>query len=364
MTNTSTFGTVADYDAALEKLKAACGPIILEALNDSAVVEILVNPDGKLWIEAHGKGMYIADPAFSAERANEILTLTASMQRATQATNSAIIEGEFPIDGSRVAGLLPPLVKGPTFSLRKRSPSVFSLEDYQQSGIIKPIGAAPVRLGTDIAMGKARSFVHPTDAIREAVSLRKNILIVGGTGSGKTTLTNAVLQEIGVQCPRDRIVAIEDTMELQVSVANNALLRTSKEVDMRALLRVTMRLRPDRIIVGEVRGGEAYTLLKSWNSGHPGGVATMHANSAEEGLQKLAHYIFEDPAAQSFPPETIGWMIASAVNLVVVIEKTPAAPGRTVSEICEVTGYMNDRYNMNVLRMQTSSGRSEFKPRI
>ncbi len=158
-------------------------------------------------------------------------------------------------------------------------------------------------------------------------------------------------------------MAIEDTMELQLNNANRALLRTSKDVDMRRLLRTTMRLRPDRIMVGEIRGGEAYTLLKSWNSGHPGGVTTMHANSSEEGLQKLAHYIYEDEVAQGFTPGTIGWMIARSVNLVIVIEKIVTEPGRMVTEICEVTGFMNDRYNMNVLCLQ-GNGHCEFRPRI
>lgn len=348
----------------LAALRAACGPVILEALDDTDVVEVIVNPDGKLWIESHKAGMCLVDPAFPEDQAAAILRLAGSLQTSPIPATESIIEGEFPLDGSRIAGLLPPLVTAPTFALRKRSPAVFSLGDYKDNGIIKPIGAAPLRSAAEAAAGRQRSFEHPVDAIREAVALRKNILIVGGTGSGKTTLTNAILHEIAEQCPRDRIVALEDTMELQVTAQNHALLRTGKDADMRRLLRVTMRLRPDRIVVGEVRGGEAYTMLKSWNSGHPGGVATMHANSSEEGLQKLAHYIYEDPAAQSFTPEAIGWMIASAVNLIVVIEKTAAAPGRMVSEICEVTGYMNERYTLNVLRLQTGTGRNEFKLRI
>lgn len=347
----------------LTSLKKACGPLILQALNDPTVVEIIVNPDGRVWVEAHGKGMGVVQDNFPAEDAQEVLRLSASLLSPDDSMELGLIEGEFPLDGSRLSGVLPPLVTAPVFSLRKRSPSVFSLEDYKASGVIKPIGAPAIRKAGDINAG-ATSFVHPIDAIRDAVVLRKNILIVGGTGSGKTTLTNAVLHEISQQCPKDRVVAIEDTMELQVTNANHTMLRTSKDVDMRRLLRTTMRLRPDRIVVGEVRGGEAYTLLKSWNSGHPGGVATMHANSAEEGLQKLAHYVYEDAAAQSFTPEAIGWMIAGTVNLVVVIEKTPAPPGRVVSEICEVSGFMNERYNMNILRLQIGSGRCEFKPHI
>jgi type IV secretion system protein VirB11 len=348
----------------LDELRRACGPIILVALEDSDVVEIIINPDGSLWIESHSAGMRKVEESFPKEATEMIVTLAGELQQSPIPAGEPIVEGEFPLDGSRIAGLLPPLVTAPMLALRKRAPSVFSLDEYRKSGIIKPQGTPSRRPAPEAAASPTRSFEHPVDAIREAVVSRKNILIVGGTGSGKTTLTNAILHEIAEQCPRDRIVALEDTMELQVSADNHALLRTSKDVDLRRLLRTTMRLRPDRIVVGEVRGGEAYTLLKSWNSGHPGGVATMHANSSEEGLQKLAHYIYEDPAAQSFTPETIGWMIASAINLIVVIEKCAGTPGRVVREICEVTGYMNERYSLNALRLQATTGRSEFKLRV
>ncbi len=344
----------------LAELRRACGPIILEALEDSDVVEIIINPDGSLWIESHSAGMRMVEPNFPTDAVEAIVTLSGQLQRSPIPVGEPIVEGEFPLDGSRLAGVLPPLATAPMLALRKHSPSVFTLDQYKKSGIFKRVGS-PVQRSAPEAM---RSFEHPIDAIREAVGARKNVLIVGGTGSGKTTLTNAILREISDQCPRDRIVALEDTVELQVSARNHALLRTSKDADLRRLLRVTMRLRPDRIVVGEVRGGEAYTLLKSWNSGHAGGLATMHANSSEEGLQKLAHYIYEDPAAQSFTPEAIGWMIASAVNLIVVIERCASEPGRIVTEICEVTGYMNERYSLNTLRLQIATGRSEFKLRV
>ncbi|MHC1744046.1 MAG: ATPase, T2SS/T4P/T4SS family [Syntrophobacteraceae bacterium] len=195
-------------------------------------------------------------------------------------------------------------------------------------------------------------FSHPVEAIRAGVLEKMNVLIVGGTGSGKTTLANAVLHEISLLCPHDRIVAIEDTVELQTDIANHVLLRTTETVSMQRLLRATMRLRPDRIIVGEVRGAEAYTLLKSWNSGHPGGIATIHANSAAEGLDKLGHYIYESRDAQNFAPHMIGRMIANSVNLIFYIEKTAdgKAPGRVVRELCKVKGFVDGTYQLEPVK--------------
>jgi type IV secretion system protein VirB11 len=332
-----------------EKLERECGLAVMDALRNPSVIEILLNPDGKLWVDIAGRGMEFTGESLEAGAAESVLTTCASMLRTTITRENAILEGEFPLDGSRLEGIVPPITRAPVFSIRKKASQVFTLEDYRSKGII---GA---RLpGRAISTGKDRptSHAHPIEAIRHAIRRRHNILIVGGTGSGKTTLANAILAEIATLCVGDRLVCIEDTMELQVGAPNNVLLRTSEQADMQRLLRATMRLRPDRIVVGEVRGGEALTLLKSWNTGHPGGLATIHANSAEGGLTRLSQLIHEAPQARNLSERTVAATIKEAVNLVVFIERSASAAGRSVSELMEIEDLVGDRFVMRAIDIQ------------
>jgi type IV secretion system protein VirB11 len=124
------------------------------------------------------------------------------------------------------------------------------------------------------------------------------------------------------------------------------LLRTSEDANMQRLLRATMRLRPDRIVVGEVRGGEALTLLKSWNTGHPGGIATIHANSAEGGLVRLSQLIYEAPEARNLSEITIATTIREAIDLVAFIERSHTPAGRSVSELMQIGDFVNGRFQM------------------
>ena len=172
--------------------------------------------------------------------------------------------------------------------------------------------------------------------IEAAVLARKNILVVGGTGTGKTTLTNGIIAEIVRVTPEHRLVIIEDTAEIQCSAQNAVLLHATSTVDMLSLLKTTMRLRPDRILVGEVRGPEALALLKAWNTGHPGGVVTVHANHARAGLIRLEQLISEATPA---PMQTL---IGEAVDLIVSIVKTPT--GRKVDEVLSVQGFQEGEY--------------------
>jgi len=334
-----------------EKLERECGPVMMTALRDPSVIEILLNPDGKLWTDVIGKGMEFTGHMIEPGAAESMLTTCASMLNTTVTRDRPIVEGEFPLDGSRLEGIVPPIVRAPVFTIRKKALKVFTLEDYRARGII---GAA-LRSSSKVAEAAEQPVhAHAIEAIRHAVRRHHNILIVGGTGSGKTTLANAILAEIAAQCADDRLVAIEDTMELQVTMPNSVLLRTSEEASMQRLLRATMRLRPDRIVVGEVRGGEALTLLKSWNTGHPGGIATIHANSAEGGLIRLAQLIYEAPEARNLSETAIATMIKEAVNLVVFIERSATPPGRSVSEIMEIEALIDDRFVMRPVNVQQS----------
>ncbi len=170
------------------------------------------------------------------------------------------------------------------------------------------------------------------ELLRKAIDERRNIVIAGGTGSGKTTLAAALINEMVARSdPNERYVIIEDTLEIQCRARNLVQLHTADSADMTRLVRTTMRLRPDRIIIGEVRGGEALALLKAWNTGHPGGVTTAHSNGAAAALTRLSSLVQE----AGVPPQPE--LIAETINLLVFIVRTPK--GRRVKEVVRVEGY-------------------------
>jgi type IV secretion system protein VirB11 len=293
-----------------EKLERELGETIVNALADPSVVEVMLNADGHVWVDVLGKGMRNTGVRMSAMQAENLLRTIASALELVVNADHPILEGVLPTDGSRFAGVLPPVSPRPVFAIRKRAGLIFTLDDYVKSGICSAAAA---------------------DALRRAVASRENILVVGSTGSGKTTLANAVLDEISAQHHEQRVVIIEDTVELQCGAPNHVALKTSDGVDMTQLLRTTMRLRPDRIVVGEVRGAEALALLKAWNTGHPGGVATIHANNALAGLVRLEQLIAE----ANVPPQP--QLVAEAIDVLVSIVRTSS--GRRINEIVRVNGY-------------------------
>ncbi len=173
------------------------------------------------------------------------------------------------------------------------------------------------------------------ECVQSAIARRDNILVVGGTGTGKTTLGNALIDTMVEVSPDHRIVIIEDTREIQCRAQNSVQMKTSENKSMTQLLRATLRLRPDRIIVGEVRGGEALALLKAWNTGHPGGIATLHANNARAGLIRLEQLVAE--AVTDSGGRQMSTLIAEAVDLIVVISKIGGQ--RKITEIAQVKGF-------------------------
>lgn len=297
-----------------EMLKWGLGPEICDLLYDSTVIDIMRNPGGDLWIERLGCPMEQIG-RMDATQAESLMATIASQINEQINAQSPILECELPLDGSRFEGMLPPVVTGPAFAIRKKAISVFTLEDYVTSGIMT---------------------TAQREALKQAVVMKQNILIVGGTGSGKTTLTNAVIRAIVDACPDDRIVVLEDTRELQCEARNAVLLRAVDHADMTRLLKATMRMRPDRILVGEVRDKAAHALLKAWNTGHPGGVATLHANSALAGLTRMEQLIKESITTPM--PE----LIAEAVDLIVFIEKHQGS--RRIKEIVRVDGHDGRQY--------------------
>ena len=288
-------------------LRTAMGPVIAAALADPLVIEVMVNPDGTLRLDRLGEGRVDTGERLEAAEAERIIRLVASHVRAEVHANNPIISAELP-SGERFEGLLPPVALAPCFAIRKPAARVYRLADYVADHIMMPIQA---------------------DALRKAVRDRRNILVAGGTSSGKTTLANALLAEMaGLD---ERVILIEDTRELQCAAPDCVALRTRRGVvSMADLVRSTLRLRPDRIVVGEVRGAEALDMLKAWNTGHPGGIATVHANSARSALYRIEQLCQE--GIVTVPRR----LIAEAINLVVFIHGR--GTGRRIETVAEVTG--------------------------
>lgn len=308
----------------LESLRYACGELILDAVENPNVIEIMLNPDGKLWIEEYGKDQeYVGE--VDEERAKLILSLVASGLDITVTSSSPIVEGNFPLDGSRFEGTYPPIVAKPSFSIRKKASKIIKLEEYLANGVITQ---------------------EVIEIIKQAVLDRKNIIVAGGTSSGKTTFVNAVIDILSVLCPKDRLLILEDTPELQSASENTVFFRTNDlaEVTMQTLTKVCMRYAPKRIIVGEVRDKAALELLKAWNTGHPGGIGTLHANSAEETLMRLEELVEEAGNGEKRK------LIGRAVDLVVFMEKTKDN-ARKLSKIIEVKQFnpKTQDYEINTL---------------
>ena len=236
-------------------LQDALGAAVTTALHDPDVVEVMLNPDGNLFIERVGQGIAAAGQMASHD-AETVIGKVAHALKTEVDQDHPIISGELPLGGHRFEGILPPAAPAPMFTIRKRASMLIRLDQYVADGIMTP---------------------EQVDVIRNSIVDRLNIVVSGGTGTGKTTLTNAILAELVETTPEHRLVILEDTAEIQCAAENHVILHTTDTVDMSRLLKSTMRLRPDRIIVGEVRDGAALTLLKAWNTGHPGGISTSRS---------------------------------------------------------------------------------------
>ncbi|HCF3084922.1 TPA: P-type conjugative transfer ATPase TrbB [Pseudomonas aeruginosa] len=303
-------------DRRIRMLRTAMGPVIAAALEDPDVVEVMLNPDRTLWVDRLSSGREPLGTELSEADGERIIRLVAAHVGAEVHRGQPLLTAELPETGERFEGVLPPAAPGPAFALRKRAVGVIPLERYVTDGMMTATQAA---------------------FLRSAVRERQNILIAGGTSTGKTTLANALLAEIAAT--GDRVLVLEDTIELQCAARDHVPLRTRVGVvSMRELVRATMRLRPDRVVVGEVRGGEALDLVKVWGTGHPGGIATIHAGSAQGALLRLEQLVLEVAVN---PPRAL---IAEAVNVVIFI----AGRGRLrrIESIARVTGFDDAGYHL------------------
>lgn len=317
-------------------LRRDLGPEVLHELADKKVIEVLLNPDGRVWRDRLGEGMSEIGYTMPTAQAEKLLGSIAAMLGTVVTREKPILEGELPLDGSRFEGIFMPVVARPAFAIRKKASLIFTFEDYERNGILshKDDPRNFVLRGRERFVDVVKGMSH-ADVLRTAIKMRKNILVVGGTGSGKTTLLNAIFHGIAELTPEHRIVLIEDTGEIQCAAKNLVQMRSNKDATITQLLSATLRLRPDRICVGEVRGPEALGLLKLLNTGHPGGVASLHADSPELALKRLERLIEENPGIRANPHE-----IAEAINVVVFIGKNSNLEvGRKVSEIIVVDGY-------------------------
>ncbi|TPJ31520.1 P-type conjugative transfer ATPase TrbB [Mesorhizobium sp. B2-7-2] len=289
-------------------LRTALGPAIGRFLDDPAIVEVMLNPDGRIWVDRLTEGLADTGQTLAPAAGERIVRLVAHHVGAEVHSRSPRVSAELPQTGERFEGLLPPVVAAPAFAIRKPAVAVFTLDDYVAAGIMTCGHAA---------------------MLRAAVAGRANILVAGGTSTGKTTLTNALLAEVAKGT--DRVVIIEDTRELQCAAPNLVAMRTKDGVaTLSDLVRSSLRLRPDRIPIGEVRGAEALDLLKAWGTGHPGGIGTLHAGSGIGALRRLEQLIQE--AVVTVPRA----LIADTIGLVAVLAGRGAA--RRLVELVRVEG--------------------------
>src|SRR5712691_11049427 len=289
-------------------LRTALGPAIANWLEDPAIVEVMLNPDGRLWVDRLTEGLVDTGEHLSAADGERIVRLVAHHVGVEVHPASPRVSAELPETGERFEGLIPPVVAAPTFAIRKPPVAIFTLRDYVAAGIMT-----------------AAQAEHLCNAVAE----RRNVLVAGGTSTGKTTLVNALLAEVANTS--DRVVLIEDTRELQCKAPNLVALRTKDGVaSLSDLVRSSLRLRPDRIPIGEVRGAEALDLLKAWGTGHPGGVGTIHAGSALGALRRLEQLIQE--AVVTVPRA----LIAETIDVVAVL--SDRGRERRLAELMRVTG--------------------------
>ena len=289
-------------------LRTALGSAIASYLEDNQIVEVMLNPDGRLWVDRLKGGLAETSETISAHDGERIIRLVAHHVGAEVHESAPRISAELPETGERFEGLLPPVVAGPTFAIRKPAVAVFTLDQYVTSRI----------------MTKAQA-----KSLRAAVENRLNILVAGGTSTGKTTLTNALLAEVAKTS--DRVILIEDTRELHCQSQNLVALRTKEGVStLTDLVRASLRLRPDRIPIGEVRGPEALDLLKAWGTGHPGGVGTIHAGSGLGALRRLEQLIQE--AVVTVPRA----LISETINIIAVLSGRGSE--RRLKELVQVHG--------------------------
>ncbi|MBU0455776.1 MAG: P-type conjugative transfer ATPase TrbB [Pseudomonadota bacterium] len=291
----------------LDMLTTAFGVDIAGWLKSDDVIEIMLNPDGRVWLDTLKQGKYLTDLVLSPDIAENVIKLVAAYKQTIADERHPEVACELPETSARFQGWLPPVVTAPTFTIRKRAKYVFTLDNYVETESLS---------------------VKQAEFLRRALKERKNILIAGGTASGKTTFANALLNEL--KDSQDRMIVLEDLPELQVTAKDCVTLRTSEQKAMRDLVKGVLRMRPDRIIIGEVRDGAALELLKAWNTGHPGGICTIHANSPEATISRLENLVQE--VVEVVPKR----LIQQAIDIIVFMRRVAGQYLVESIHLCEI----------------------------
>lgn len=292
---------------------------ITDALDDPLVKEIMVNPDGKIWVDKMGEGRIYTGKTMPRADADSTIRLLADHAGLVVTKDSPLVAATLPITGERFQGMFPPIVANPSFTIRKPAIFIFGLDSYVERGALT---------------------ARQAEKLRQAITDKLNILIIGGTGSGKTTFANALLAEPAFK--DDRLVIIEDNPELQCDAPDKVSMLARMIEPMiltRDLIFTSLRLRPDRIIVGEVRDGAALEMIKVMNTGHPGSICTLHANSTHDALYRLEDLIGE--VSERIPFRAIG----SAIDLIIDIQRTPY--GGRINEIVRCLNWENGQYHLD-----------------
>lgn len=297
-----------------------CMNEILPFLKDDKIFEVYINPDGRVWTDSFN-GRECTYVVMSSAQVKQIILNVAALTNQVVTDERPALDAEIPqnkyFDKCRFEGNLPGIVLSPTLNIRKHPKKIFTPDDYAEQGILT---------------------ANQRDIIINAIHAKKNIIAAGGTKSGKTTLLNALLAEISKL--NDRVILIEDTPELQCNAADCVSMRTMRTFTMSDCLRSVLRMTPDRIVVGEVRGGEALALLDAWSTGHGGGCSTVHSNSARDTLLRLENMTVR--VSQNPQQATIG----QAINMIIYLKYV--GKRRMVEEIMEVNGYDSKRHEYNL----------------
>ncbi|WP_019583743.1 CpaF family protein [Thioalkalivibrio sp. ALE16] len=327
---------------AQQLLRAHLAPLA-PYLDDPDVQEIMVNNPGDVFVEKNGSlDRVTVGMEADAVRAAIVLMGRLDQKDVSETSKDAIIDTQ--IEGMRVAAALHPIAQeGHSICIRKHRKVRFTTGDYAQqlSEFHRAGGAPDAEEEPEPPRQDGEGF---SEWVRWLIRSSQNFLVSGGTSSGKTALLNALLEHIPED---DRVMVLEDVPELDVAVANQVRVQTNHQIgiDMQSLLKLALRYRPDRIIIGEIRGGEAFDLLQAMNTGHDGCCCSLHANSAEQALARLETLVLI--ADVGWPIDAIRTQIASTIDYVIQMSRTHGK--RHLAEIVRVTGYRDGGYQTETL---------------